>query len=173
MRLAITAGQESNSDSSNTDQRRVSSEMGRSLGRGPPGGLRFAADLLVFIVMLSALPGRFYLAAARVSVKSAKSAHWPDLFFAASAISTAAFQGSSETWYGTAHPDIRRRNGFHHQIECRSPAFPKNARRRRRSSERRSDRWCCRNPLGSWPHTERDHWSQARCLFRGRAGIDG
>src|SRR6267378_3164722 len=81
MRLAITAGQESNSDSSNTDQRRVSSEMGRSLGRGPAGGLRFAAGLLVFLVMLSALPGRFYLAAARDSVRSAKSVHWPDLFF--------------------------------------------------------------------------------------------
>src|SRR5258706_6016043 len=81
MRLAITPGQESNSDSSRADQRRISSEMGRSLGRGPAGGLRFAAGLLVFIVMLSALPGRFYLAAARDSVKSAKSVHLPDLFF--------------------------------------------------------------------------------------------
>src|SRR5258708_36894435 len=79
MRLPITAGQESNSDSSNTDQRRASSETGRGLGRGPGGGLRFAAGLLVFIVMLSALPGRFYLEAARDSVKSAKSVNWPHL----------------------------------------------------------------------------------------------
>src|ERR1700720_4806890 len=47
MRLAITPGQETISDSSMADQRRVSSETGRSFGRGTAGFWRIALDFVV------------------------------------------------------------------------------------------------------------------------------
>src|ERR1700675_5103742 len=53
MVLAITPGQESNSESSKAQQWRIPSEMGRSFDRGRAGCLRFGVGLRGFMACLN------------------------------------------------------------------------------------------------------------------------